>query len=77
MSAWLSPPAFLCVLSTVSKTSTPASRASRTVASVQLSATTTTRAGGSDWESNEASVSEMQDSSLCAGISTVMVTGPA
>lgn len=63
-------------LSFVSKTSTPAARASSGVASVQLSATTMMRSGGSDWVCREVSVAAIRSSSLCAGMRTVMVTGP-
>ena len=45
-STWLSAPAFFSVLPTVVNTSTPCARAISAVASVQLSATTTTRSGG-------------------------------
>ena len=75
--AWLRPPAFLLVLSTVSKTSTPAPRAMDTVWSEQLSATTTIRRGWCDWSRSDLMVSAMQPASLWAGISTVTVTGPS
>lgn len=46
------------------------------MASVQLSATTTTRSGPSCWDCREAIVAEMRSASLCAGMRTVIVTGP-
>ena len=44
---------------------------------MQLSATTTTRSGRCVWSRNESKVAPRQPSSLWAGISTVIVTGPA
>ena len=74
-STWLSAPAFCWVLATVSTTSTPCSRAIRTVASVQLSATTITRSGGRVWRRSDARVRPSTASSSCAGISTVQRSG--
>ena len=70
-SCWFSAPAFFSVLPTVSTTSTPCAAATSTVASVQLSATTTTRSGGRVCPASDSNVSPRTASSLCAGMSTV------
>ena len=74
--AWLRAPPFLWTLSTEAKTPTPAARARSGVESVQLSATTMIRSGGSTCSCSEVMVAEIRSSSLCAGMRTVMVTGP-
>ena len=77
LNAWLSAPAFLWVLPTVVYTSAPCARASGSVASVELSATTMTRFGAGSWAPSESSVAPMEAPSLWAGMRTVTVTGPA
>ena len=58
-------------------TSVPAASARATVESLQLSATTITRSAGRVCARRDARVSGSDASSLCAGTSTVTVTGPA
>ena len=70
-SCWFSAPAFFSVLPTVSTTSTPWAAATSTVASAQLSATTTTRSGRRDCAARDSKVSPRTASSSCAGMRTV------
>ena len=70
-SCWLRAPAFFSVLPTVSTTSTPWLRATSTVASVQLSAMTSTRSGRRVCAASESRVIARTASSSWAGISTV------
>ena len=74
-SAWLSAPPLRCTLPSVSKASCPNDRATSTVPSVQLSATTTTRSGGRVCSSSAASVAGSERSSSWAGTRIVMRTG--